>query len=159
MLDGIDLEAWLAERSTAVRRSDSEIIFEHPGGRKSLLVPTAGYKPAVQCPPLTEFFEKFEGGFIGDGFLLIGAPDEPIATSTGVVIPTVEKIRSTSIAQGIVFDEGETPFMTTAYMFVYAFSRDGRLRCHDRDFNTVMEDRTFVQVLNDWWTLKESDSA
>jgi hypothetical protein len=159
MLNGIDIEAWLAERSNAVRRSEREIVFEHPGGRKSLLLLTAGYKPAVNCPALAEFFERFEGGFIGDGFLLIGTPDEPVASSTGVVIPTIEEIRSISVEQGIVFDEGETPFMTTAYMFVYAFSREGRLRCHDRDFSTVTEDRTLVQVLNDWWTLKEADSS
>lgn len=159
MLAGIDIEAWLGERSTAVRRSAREVIFEHADGRKSLLVLAAGYNPAVDHPALTEFYERFEGGFIGDGFLLIGAPNEPIATSTGVTIPALEEIRATSIEQGITFDEGEMPFMTTAYMFVYAFSREGLLRCHDRDLGIVTDDRTLVQVLNEWWTLQEADGS
>lgn len=157
MIAGIDIEAWLAERSVAVRRSEREVVFEHSASDRSLLRYRLGYQPVVDCPALADFYEKYSGGFIGNGFLLIGAPEGPIATSAGINIPTIEEICEVSIEQGIVFDEDEKPFMTTGYMFVYAFSHDGRLRCHDRDFGMVTEDRTLVQVLNDWWTIKESE--
>ncbi len=120
---------------------------------------TDGYNPEHWLFRIARFFEKFKGGFIGDGFLLIGTPDEPITTSTGIVIPSLEEIRSVSSGEGIVFEEGDIPFMTTAYMFVYACSREGRLRCYDRDFNVVTEDQTIGQVLNSWWTMKETDKT
>lgn len=157
MIAGIDIEAWLAERSLAVERSEREVVFEHSASNKSLLCCQTGYQPVADCPALAGFYEKFSGGFIGNGFLLIGAPEAVESTSAGITVPTIEEIRAVSIEQGIVFDEDEIPFMTTGYMFVYAFSHDGRLRCHDRDFGVVTEDRTFVQVLNDWWTINEAE--
>jgi hypothetical protein len=158
MLNGIDIEGWLGERSSSVVRSEREIIFMHPGGRKSLLLSKDEGESQIGCPALDELFRKCSGGFIGDGFLLIGTPNEAVSTSPGVTIPSIEEIRSISSGEGIVFDEDETPFMTTGYMFVYAFSRDGRMRCHDRDFGTVAEDRTFSQVLNEWWEMVMAES-
>src|SRR6185503_15343862 len=120
-----------------------EIFFEHSAGDKSVLLLRSGFlsaSPIPYPPKLASFYEQYAGGFVGKGFLLIGTSfQESTRSTSGVVIPTLAEIKSISELEGITFEHEEFPFMTTAYMFVYSLSKDGRLRCHDRDFKEVTE--------------------
>lgn len=160
MLAGCDIEAWLSERSERVTRAAREIRFEHFGGLSSLLVLSMPQSPQLRWPGLEEFYSRFSGGSIGNGFLEIGTPGEDDYTSSrGRRLLSLTEIASQSRAAGIEFAEDELPFATVVFMFVYALRRDGGLACHDRDFGTVRHDETFERVLNGWWSVTVNDRA
>jgi hypothetical protein len=47
--------------------------------------------------------------------------------------------------------------MTTAYMFVYSFSKSGEFRCHDKYYGVVTDDEKVGQLLEDWWAMELND--
>lgn len=161
MYDLFDIENWLYEHSTKVTRSFREIIFEHGGDDRSILLTREVVDSDVavsDCEALSAFYRQHGGGYIGNGFLLVGTPSHTaIKTTTGVVIPSLEEIHRVSEEEGLFFKQGEIPFMTTGYMFVYSFLPDGRFCTHDRDFHRIEEGKGVGDILNNWWQIKMSD--
>jgi hypothetical protein len=155
-----DIEEWLRAHSAKVHLSPQEVLFEHPGDEYSLLLFHAFDKTTVtdfRCRFLASFYESFNGGYIGGGFLLIGAATTgSVKTSTGITVPSLSQLRAIAESEGMNFEDDETPFMTTGYMFVYSFLADGRLRCHDRDLKTVTE-TTIGEIVDTWWKIKIAD--
>ncbi|HXI83408.1 MAG TPA: hypothetical protein VNL17_04880 [Verrucomicrobiae bacterium] len=161
MPGSFSLEEWLSERSRQIIRGRREIVFEHPGRGKSLLLLRSSgtsVRWAENASVLKSIYSECDGGFIGGGYLLIGTPaKQSVATSAGVTIPTIDQIRSVSEQQGLVFCPNEIPFMTIGYMFVYTISEGEKLLCHDRDFHTVRDSESIREVLENWWSIKLAD--
>lgn len=162
MLTISNIAKWLDGHCLSKRQLSGEILYEHLGGRRSVLLdgsPFAGTLPSSGGSFISRFYDDFNGGAIGDGYLLIGSPSGGNeSTGTGIRVPSLEEIRSIAESSGMVFEPTEIPFMTTGYMFVYAMASDGRLLCHDRDCLSVTADQSIADILNSWWEIRTTDS-
>jgi hypothetical protein len=71
MIEDIDLERWLVERSSSVETQGSEIIYTHAPNEKSVLVKREGWRDdliPVLNPMLVKFYAEYLGASIGGIF-------------------------------------------------------------------------------------------
>ncbi len=164
MLFGVDLENWLASRSAAIERQGAEIHYIHSETRKSILVERApGTNPEgleVHSEELKRFYQRFLGGSLLDSMLMIASPVRGgVQLSAGYTIPDLDEVRQYARGFGFEISDTEDLFLVqSAWMFLHApgVQDCAFLRCYDRDFQDIMEDRTFEQILEEQWALRDS---
>ncbi|MHA3770331.1 hypothetical protein ACXR0O_02205 [Verrucomicrobiota bacterium sgz303538] len=156
MLEGVDLEACLRERSTSVETVGGEQHFYHPTGCSSSLIRRSDDKPLppfVCSSPLRGFYERYAGASIGDCDLMFATPTEGgIPVSQGYTLADFVRVRSVAAEYSVEVPSEEILFLVSfGWMFFYGYI-GGRLRVHDRDFGTV-RDTTLRAVLDEWWEI------
>jgi len=79
--------------------------------------------------------------------------------SLGYEVPSMSKLHQAAMAYGLQFGPEDEFFMVgSAWMLYYAPGRPKTefLRCYDRDYRVVYEDKTFEQILGEAWELLSS---
>jgi len=157
---GIDIEAWLAAKSLEVRRSGGEIHFIHSEKLRSVLVEqvqSSAERIQAHNEDLAAFYRRFLGGSICNSMLMLACPLKGgIQLSVGHKLPDLDEVKQTAREHQIdVSDEEDLFLVGSAWMFFYAPGKqpNAPLRCYDRDYREVYEDRTFEQVLSETWSL------
>ena len=156
MLEQINVEAHLRERSTSVETVGDEQRFSHPTGCSSILVRRGANTPLpafLDASPLRTFYELYAGASIGDSDLMFATPVEGgIAVSHGYTLPDFARVRSVAQTYSIQNSSEEILFLVTyGWMFFYGYV-GAELRVHDRDFGTC-DKATFQEVLRNWWQI------
>jgi hypothetical protein len=163
MLFDVDIEQWLSERSTDVRRIGSELHFTHldkPVG-VSVLIEHPRHLEApcvnVRTPELAAFYGRFLGGSLFGGMLMIASPMKGgVQLSEGFRLPDLDEAKQ--FARDYEFsigDDTDVFLISSAWTFLYSPGKSptAPLICYDRDFRTISEDRSFSQVLSEMWTI------
>ena len=167
MLFNCDVERWLTEKSTRVYSCGSETHFVHSEKCKSVLLERRGQdistNVVIHNPELIDFYTRFVGGSIYNGFLILASPTAGgLATSQGSMIPDLDEAKRTAQAYGLPVEDMDDIFLISCrWMFFYAPGRDprGPLRCFDRDYLEIYEDQDLAQVLAEPWCLEAEDNA
>lgn len=111
----------------------------------------------VHNEDLAAFYRRFLGGSICNSMLMLACPLKGgIQLSVGHKLPDLDEVKQTAREHQLDVGDGEDLFLIgSAWMFFYAPGKqfNGPLRCYDRDYREIYEDRTFEQVLSETWSL------
>lgn len=166
MVDDIDLESWLSERSDKVERVGKELLFTHPGGSSSILILRDAWLDGelqVGADSLKPFYRKYHGASIGDSQLMIGSNVRGgLVVSQGFTLPDLGAMHEAVLDLGMMIDDFEEVFMIeAAWMFSYSCSKsaDSVWRRHDRDFGKVRVIKSLRSIFDDWWQMVTDESV
>jgi hypothetical protein len=166
MIDGVNLEKWLAEKSVSVEALGGEIIYTHATGGKSILVKREVWRDdliTVFNPMLRDFYGAYLGASFGGMLLIATTVESGLPLSQGYRLPDLSELKCTAMALGIQPRPNEDLFMMGyAGMFFYGYESTGeasRLRCYDRDFKSADDDESFLEILNNWWAIHVENSG
>jgi hypothetical protein len=160
MIEGVNLDFWLTERSASVETRGAEVIYTHATGEKSVLVKRESWRDdmlQLTNPMLTDFYAEYLGASIGGSLIIATIVEGGLTLSLGYRLFDLDKLKSTASNLGICPQPNEDLFMMGyAGTFFYGYENTGEkvhLRRHDRDYKCSDEDMSFLDVINNWWEI------
>ncbi len=164
MIDGLDIDEWLSDRSVKIERDDRRIIFTHFTGECSILALRsldATSPTVVVCDQLKAFYTKYTGAMFGDYHIIIGAdrPHSLCLEGDGIELPTLDEMKKQAACLGMNVEQNEQVFMAeAAWMFVYsAVAEQDVISRYDRDFRRRLTIKSLDAVLENWWNIVLED--
>jgi hypothetical protein len=153
-----ELEPWLKAHSSKVVSIGSELVFTHPNGGTSVLLPRDRWQDGLLpiAEPLASFYGQYFGASIGNSYLTF-ATNYPggLKVSHGFKLLDFDQMAAQTHSLGIRVGEAETVFLAeAAWMFVYTIgTTENRpfLKKYDRDFGTSAIVPDLGSVLDSWW--------
>jgi hypothetical protein len=167
MIEGLDIERWLTERSVQVDRKGDEIIYTHfTGERSALFLPRDQehtQRLKIESTVLAPFYDKYAGASFGDEHVIIGTNIVGGIESPNLhfELPDLAQMRQQAERLGFGDDRDKEIFMAeAAWMFIYSYdvkSTEPHLNRFDRDFRKSLRMPSFQSVLDNWWTIVLED--
>jgi hypothetical protein len=153
-----NLKDWLRTHSTSARKNDHELVFTHPNGETSILLPRETWKDnliAVKMEPFSTFYSEYFGASIGNSQIMLGTTIRGgVDISHGFRLQDIEEMGRKVRELEVPIGASEQVFMVeAAWMFIYTLEREsGIIRVHDRDFGTSQIIPDLHEVFESWWT-------